>query len=282
MKFAICNETYQDWEFARACAHAASCGYDGIEIAPFTLADDPHDISESRAQTVAAAARAAGIEVIGLHWLLLKPEGLHLTTPDDAVRKRTVDFLKHLVRLCAAMATGTGGGVMVLGSPKQRNVGDDDEYEDAFKRAADACRQVCQVAKPLDVTLALEPLSGAETNFLQTAHETVDLIKEVAHPACRLHLDVKAMCSEDKPIPEIISENRDYLAHFHANDVNLRGPGFGDVDFVPIAAALKAADYNGYVSVEVFDYKPDPETIARESLAYLKKTFVEAGAISER
>ena len=281
MKFAICNETYQRWEFARACEHAAGCGYDGLEIAPFTLAADPHDISESRAQEVGGIARGAGIDVIGLHWLLRMPEGLHLTTPDDGVRKRTVDFVKHLVRVCAAMATGSGkgGGVMVLGSPKQRNVGDGVEYEDAFKRAADACRQVCEVAQPLGVILALEPLSHVETNFLKTASEAVTLIKEVAHPSCRLHLDVKAMCSEGKPVPEIIAENRDTLAHFHANDPNLRGPGFGDVDFVPIAAALKEAKYDDYVSVEVFDYSPDPETIARESLAYLKKTFAEAGAI---
>ena len=103
--------------------------------------------------------------------------------------------------------------------------------------------------------------------------ETVRLIEEINHPSIQLHLDVKAMSDEDKPIPDIISDSRKHLAHFHANDPNLRGPGFGDVQFEPIAAALKEIQYSGYVSVEVFDYSPDPETIAEKSIQYLQKTF---------
>ena len=275
MKFAICNEMFKGWEFPRVCDFVAECGYDGIEIAPFTFNDDPGLIDEAEARHIGATARGAGLELTGMHWLLARPEGLHITTPDEAIRERSIEHARHLARLCAAM----GGRIMVWGSPKQRDIVEGDTAERAFGRAAEAFGRVCEVAGPLGITLALEPLGPDETNFMVFAEDTVRLIEAVDRPACRLHLDVKAMAQETKPIPEVIRENAEHMAYFHANDSNLRGPGFGDTDFVPIAAALRDIGYDGFVSVEVFDYSPDPETIARNSLAYLKRTFQDAGAI---
>jgi sugar phosphate isomerase/epimerase len=82
------------------------------------------------------------------------------------------------------------------------------------------------------------------------------------------------MCSEAKPIAQIIRESWPHFAYFHANDKNLKGPGFGEVDFKPIAAALKEVGYDGTVSVEVFKFEDGPEVIATESLEHLKKVFV--------
>ncbi len=269
MRFAICNETYGDWPFERVCDDIAACGYDGVEVAPFTLGADPSALTEAYAAEMGEVARKAGIAVCGLHWLLVKPEGLHLTTSDDAVRKHTVAFMQHLARICAAL----GGSVMVLGSPRQRSVPEGDMYDDAFARAAHACRSVCEVAGPLGVTLALEPLTPEDTNFLASADEAARLMRAVDHDACKMHLDVRAMCSETRTIPELIAAHADDLAHFHANDKNLRGPGTGDVDFAPIAKALHDVGYESWVSVEVFDYAPDGPTVARQSLEYLRRVF---------
>ena len=275
MNFAICNETYQDWNFQATCEDIAEAGYDAVEIAPFTLENDPTQINDVRAYQLRMVAERAGLAITGFHWLLRKPAGLHLTSPDAQIRRGAKEMLHHLARICATM----GGRVMVFGSPSQRDVLPGEQYSDAFERAVEIFRDVCDVAQPLGVTRALEPLSPKETNFMVTAEETLRVIRAVNHSGCQLHLDVNAMCAEQKSIEEIIVANKRHLVHFHANDSNMRGPGAGDVDFVPIFSALNMGGYDGTVSVEVFNYKPDPQTIARKSLDYLKHAFRQAVAL---
>jgi sugar phosphate isomerase/epimerase len=265
MKFAICNETFQDWPFDRAFAFAAECGYTGLEIAPFTIARFAGDISPRQRAEIRRQAEAAGLEIIGLHWLLAKTEGFYLTTPDPAVRSKTADYLGQLARLCADL----GGRVMVLGSPQQRNLLPGVSLADAMQHAADVIRAAVPVLEENDVVLALEPLGPQEGNFLVGTDEAVELAEMVGSPQVRLHLDCKAMATEPVPIPELIRRHHAMLAHFHANDANRQGPGFGEIDFVPILSALGEVDYRGWVSVEVFDYTPGIERLARESIKYL-------------
>ena len=266
MKFAICNETFQDWPFEKAFAFAHELGYTGIEIAPFTISTNAYDITPAKRAEVKRQAEAAQLEMIGLHWLLAKTTGYYLTTPDDAIRKSTADYLGELARLCRDL----GGRVMVLGSPQQRNVLPGVSHEQAMELAADCLRRAMPTLEECGVTLALEPLSPKDGNFLLTAESGVQLIEMVGSPHCRLHLDTKAMSSESKPIPQIIRDSARLLEHFHANDPNLRGPGMGELDFVPIFRTLAEIDYRGWVSVEVFDYAPGSEALARESIEYMQ------------
>jgi sugar phosphate isomerase/epimerase len=266
LKFAICNETFQDWPLDRACGFAAECGYAGLEIAPFTLAARVEEISPARRQGIRRQVEAAGLEVVGLHWLLAKTEGLHLTSAEAAVRRRTADYLGQLARLCGDL----GGRVMVFGSPVQRNLAAGMTQAEGIDFAAEVIGAVLPALESADVVLALEPLGPQETNFLLTAAEAVELIERIASPQVRLHLDCKAMASEATPIPELIGRHGDRLAHFHANDPNRQGPGFGELDFVPIFKALSEIGYGGWVSVEVFDYAPGVERLARESIEYMR------------
>jgi sugar phosphate isomerase/epimerase len=265
MKFAICNETFQDWPLERAFSFAAECGYSGIEIAPFTLAASAGEISASQRAAVRRQAQAAGLEVVGLHWLLAKIEGLHVTHPEQSVRRRTADYLVQLARLTADL----GGRIMVFGSPQQRRLLPGVGLAQAMEYAAEVFASVLRALEETGVVLALEPLGPQETDFLVTAAETAELIQRIDSPQVRLHLDCKAMATEPTPIPELIRRHRRLLAHFHANDANLQGPGFGRLDFVPILYALGAAEYRGWVSVEVFDYTPGIERLARESIQYM-------------
>jgi sugar phosphate isomerase/epimerase len=265
MKFAICNETFQDWPFPKAFHFARQCGYAGIEFAPFTMDKDARRISDRQRETVRRQVEAADLEVIGLHWLLAFTEGLYLTSPQSEVRRRTSAYLRELARLCRDL----GGKIMVLGSPQQRNLLPGVDHAAAMGYAAEVIRDALDAFDEQDVVLAVEPLGPQEGNFLLTASAGRELVARVDSPRCRLHLDVKAMSSENQPIPQIIRENSRHLVHFHANDANRRGPGMGNVDFLPILGALLDIDYQGWVSVEVFDYEPGVERLARESLEYL-------------
>ncbi len=266
MNYAICNETFQDWPLARACDFAAACGYRGLEVAPFTLAPLATDVTAAQREEVRRTIERAGLECIGLHWLLAKTEGFHVTHPDSSTRERTVAYLEELARLCRDL----GGRVMVFGSPQQRSLLPGVMPEEAFDRLTDTFSRIVPTLEATDTVVAIEPLAPVETNVLNTAAEACRLIDRIGSPHVRLLLDVKAMSSEAEPIPEIIAAGSRHLEHFHANDANLQGPGFGTVDFAPIFAALDRVDYRRWVSVEVFDYAPGIERLARESIEYMR------------
>lgn len=261
-KLAICNETFADWPLEKAVQYAADAGYRGWEVAPFMLAEDIRRFGSEERRAYRQTVEAAGLEIIGLHWLLAKTEGLHLTTEDEATSTRTADYLIELARLCRDL----GGSVMVFGSPQQRNVSEGQEMSSAMKRASSVIRQAVPTFEECSVKLALEPLGPEEGNFLNTAAQARQLQAMIDSPQVGLHLDVKAMSSEATPIPQLIHENAEALLHFHANDPNRQGPGMGDVDFRPIFKALDEVGYDGWISVEVFDYVPGVERLVSESM----------------
>jgi sugar phosphate isomerase/epimerase len=266
MKFAICNEQFEGWDFGRICRFVKSAGYDGVEVAPFTLTPRVTDLTAGQVATFRDQADDAGVEVIGLHWLLAKTEGMHLTSPDPEVRARLSRYLVALAETCR----GLGGHLMVFGSPQQRSLLPGVHQAQAFGWAVDVLRGVTPALADLGVTICMEPLGPSETDFITTCSEGARLVDAVAHPNVVLHIDVKAMSSEPTPVPELIRRYGARAGHFHANDANRRGPGFGDTDFVPIFSALRDAGYDRWVSVEVFDYTPDPETIAIRSIDYMR------------
>lgn len=269
VQFSMCNEFCEGWGFEQTCELAREAGYEGIEIAPFTIKDSVEDISPEERRKLREIADGFGLEIVGLHWLLTKPEGLYINHPDDDIRERTTAYLKAEIEFCADL----GGSRMTVGSPEQRNVLEHDTYEAAWERTVRVFSELAPHASARDVILCIEPLAPAETNFVQSAAEARRLVETVDHPGFQMMLDVKAMCGDSEPIPEIIKKSAPYLKHFHANDASLGGPGSGSTDFEPIVEALREADYSGWVSVEVFDFSPGPRKIAHESIDYLNTVF---------
>lgn len=269
MKFAICQELFEGWDWKRQCETIAAIGYTGIELAPFTLASRIGDVSAVRRRELRTVAESYGLSICGLHWLLAKTEGFHLTTADAAVRRATSQYIMDLGNACADL----GGTIMVFGSPVQRNLQPGVSREQAYANAGEVFRAAMPVLADRGVTIAMEPLTPKETDFCNTCQDAVDLMAIVDHPNFALHQDVKAMLSETTSIPDLIAKFARQTRHFHVNDDNLLGPGMGRTDYHPIFSALQKSGYSGWVSVEVFDYRPGAEFIARESLQYMQRVL---------
>lgn len=270
MKFALCNEMFEGMLMAQVCSIASRLGYHGIEIAPFTLGESAETISAQSRKETRQIISDSGLETVGLHWLFAGPEGLHITTQDNKIWGRTKDYLSCLLDLCKDL----DGKILVLGSPKQRNIQPGQTYEEARKRASDLLESVLCKASKLGLTICIEPLSPVETDFINTVAQGMEIVRQINHPNLKIHLDVKAMSSEKISVPDIIrSVKAEDIGHFHVNDPNLYGPGMGKVDYAPIAQAIHDIGWNKWLSVEVFKYDPDPETIARKSIEYLRSYF---------
>jgi len=265
-QIAICNELFEGWALEEVAAFAARVGYEGLELAPFTLCRDVREVSREEQGAIRRAVESVGLRVAGLHWLLARTEGLQLNDPDPMVRERTAQYLLALIDFCADL----GGQVLAFGSPGQRSLRPGWPQEAARESTAEIFRRCGIRARQRGVIFCLEPLTRVETDFIVSASEAAEMVRRVDHPGFQMMVDVRAMSYEERPIPDIILEVAPYIRHVHLNDPNRLGPGMGDLDFEPVLRALQQAGYEGWLSIEPFDPTPGPERIARESLTYLK------------
>lgn len=284
MQIALCNEILQPLPFARQCELAAALGYDGLEVAPFTLATDPMTLKDADAAAMKLAADDAGLAITGLHWLLVAPMGLSIVSEDAAVRERTVAVMKRLIELCALL----GGKYLVHGSPAQRKVPEGSTREQAGERAMQCLAQAAAHAQSCGVTYCLEPLSPKETDWINTVAEAVEIVKAIGSPALRTMVDCSAAAqTEHEPVHELMARwtPTGHIAHVQVNDPNRCGPGQGELKFEPIIRTLlamqKAGHYNGVVAVEAFDYIPDGPGSAARAIGYLRGVIEAVQATTE-
>lgn len=273
MKFALCNEVLQPWPFERQCAQAAAMGYDALEVAPFTLAQDPMDITDAQARQFRRVAQDAGLTISGLHWLLVAPAGLSIVDADAALRDRTVGVMQRLVELCVLM----GGRYLVHGSPKQRSVPPGSSREQALERATACFARVAVTARDAGLVYCIEPLSTRETDLINTVQEAVELVDAIGSPGLKTMIDCSAAGQVENEAIEVLMARwmpSGHIAHVQVNDPNRRGPGQGEMNFAPIIAAVRrlqaSGDYAGTVAVEPFDYVPDGPACAARAIGYLR------------
>jgi sugar phosphate isomerase/epimerase len=268
-RLSLCNEVLMPMDFARQCAYASALGYRALEVAPYTLADEPSMISETQARQWAAIAADHGLAISGLHWLLVAPDGLSITSPDLAVWQRSRDFMLRLVELCAQM----GGQYLVHGSPAQRVPQPGQSRADALQRASAAWADAGESAGKLGLHYCIEPLGPATSTLVNTVAEAVQIVRRLALPGLRTMLDTCSAANNEPHTPAELVDRwwpAGELVHVQLNDRNRRGPGQGGDDFAALLLALQRHGYAGWLAVEPFDYAPDGAGCAAHSAGYLR------------
>jgi D-psicose/D-tagatose/L-ribulose 3-epimerase len=268
LPYLLCNEVVRDLDFGAQCHLAAALGYDGLEVAPFTLGPEPHRLPAARRAELRRAASDAGVRIGALHWLLVAPEGLSITTADGRVRAATLDVIERLVELCADL----GGRVLVHGSPKQRELPEGD-HAGAILRAHEAFAHAGRAAAAAGVVYCIEPLSRQETAFVNGVAEAVEIVEAIGEPALRTMVDCRAARLAEADAVEALLVRHvpsGMIRHVHLNDRNGRAPGQGDDRFAPVISALREVGYRGDVGVEPFAYEPDGPTTAARAIGYLR------------
>ncbi|WP_116599773.1 sugar phosphate isomerase/epimerase family protein [Primorskyibacter marinus] len=267
LEYTLCNELLakEGRSLAEQARVAAALGYCGLELAPATLGDAPHDLSAQVIADLRAVIEAEGLRVTGLHWLLSGYPDLSITDP--ARQGRTQDILVKLVELCAAL----GGEVLIHGSPKQRLRPEGMEDAALTAHLAAFFAPVAKAAEQAGVIYCIEPLSRAEDNTINTVAQGAALARAIGSPAFKTMIDISAAGQTEPPVADLIRQwvPTGMIGHIHANDTNRGAPGMGDDPFPEIVAALLDTGWNRPVGVEPFRTLIDARVTAATAIATL-------------
>ena len=265
-KIAFCQELFKNNTLNEICSLLLELGYEGIELAPYCFSQDIRTLSNTETTNIRKTIEDCGIQISAMHWLLVSPSGMSITTLNDEMYNNTKDFFKNLIEF----SHNLGNKMLIFGSPKQRMLSNKNS-EQEFERAINFFKEMAERCSKYDITIAFEPLGPKMTNFGGTTEEALDIIKKVDHSSFSMMLDTSAIIREGKNPSDLIKSMKNKFIYYHLNDPNELGPGMGTLDFKPIFQAFSEINYSGWVSVEPFSTAVPREIIAKKSMDYLKK-----------
>src|SRR5882724_11652871 len=271
-RHSTCNEAFEKWPFADACKAIRRIGYTGIEIAPFTLAERPTGVTADQRREYRDIMRSEGLAFVGLHWLMVSPKGLHVTTGDADLRERSWQHIRELIDLCAVLGPD---GVMVFGSPKQRATTGGLTREEATRNYVDGLASVAPHAAERGVTILVEALPKGQCDVVQSLDEAASIVREIGSPGVRTMFDTHNAIDEAEPHAVLLDRHYDLIRHVHVNELDGRHCGAGTYDFKPVLSVLRRRNFPGWVSLEAFDFTPGAEKLANDSLRYLESEIAQ-------
>lgn len=267
MKRAVCNELFGEISFEESCDLLASHGFHGVELAPFTLFDEDERIGQQAQERIKRALRNSGLEYAGIHWLLAKPDGLHITTPDSAKRKRAREHIVHLLDVSVEL----GGGKLILGSPKQRSA-EGIAPERALGYLAEELDIIGNHAQRCSSQFLLESLPSAHTDVLNTLEEVQELLTELDNPGISSMFDFHNCVDEKLEWAELIRRYASIIEHVHLNTWEGEYPEpEKSGEYAEAFRALSEIEYEGWISLEVFTVYPQPQILLHQTAAFIDR-----------
>lgn len=268
MQYAVSNIALTAFDHLDELSMVADLGITGLEIAPSRIWRDTwHGLSPSDIEAYRQALGAAGLQAVGLHSLFFDHPELGLFR-DPAGRARTLDFLFHLSGVCRDL----GGKSLIWGGGRQRG---DVAAQDAFDESVAFMGELCNRVADHGTVFCFEPLGPQSTDFINTARDSLNIVRAVDHPALAVQLDAKALFQNDEVSLEPFQAVADRLVHFHANEPDLGILGTsGDIDHGAMGGFLRAVGYDRFVSIEQrqLDTGTPVENISK-SLELLKRCY---------
>lgn len=268
MRIGISNIAWPASDEERAADLLCGLRVDGVEVAPTKTWPDLLAVSDAEVERFRSLWERRGIRVIAAQALLYGRPELTLFGSKET-RDATLAYLKEVVRLCAAL----GAGALVFGSPKNRRRGEL-ELTEAWSVAIDFFAELGEAAVESGTAVVIEanpPYYGAD--FITRAADAIQLVRDVGSPGFRLHLDVACMDLAGDPPAETIASARDLLAHVHVSEPDLAPIGTRGLDHSPYAAALRAAGYGGWCSVEMRGGESLDEPAVRSALEHTRGVY---------
>jgi D-psicose/D-tagatose/L-ribulose 3-epimerase len=267
-RHAICNEAFEKWTFSDACKAIRKIGYTGIEIAPFTLAERPALVTAAQRREYRDIMASEGLAFVGLHWIMVSPKGLHVTTPDAALRAQSWQHIHDLIDLSADLGPDS---VLVFGSPKQRSTTGGLTREQATRYFIDGLASVAPYAAERGVAILVEALPINQADVVLSLEEAVSIVREIDSPGVRTMFDVHNAIDETEPHAVLVDRYFDYFRHVHVNELDGSHCGAGTYDYKPVLEVLRRREYRGWISLEAFDFTVGAERLAEESLRHLER-----------
>ena len=115
-------------------------------------------------------------------------------------------------------------------------------------------RGAARKAKPLGLSVGMEPCNRYETHLLNRLEDATGIIERAGEPNLFIHLDTYHTNIEERDVARAIVRAAPYLGYAHLSESNRGVPGEGTVDWDEIFRALAQIQYDGFLVVESFAY----------------------------